>query len=105
MQFISHSADSGLASDVAAVSEPKQELVHDAETIPPSVHPGISSRMLPLVSSNPDEYPEPRETKTRRLQLLVKPSVYDAVSKLARRRGTSVNDLVNTALEAYLDSH
>ncbi len=39
------------------------------------------------------------EKKSRRLQLLLRPSVYDAVRARAIAEGVSVNDLINTLLE------
>ena len=39
------------------------------------------------------------EKKSRRLQLLLKPSIYDAVKRRAEGEGVSVNDLINTILE------
>lgn len=40
------------------------------------------------------------ETKSRRLQLLVQPSLYDAIKAKATAEGISVNELVHTILEA-----
>ncbi len=42
------------------------------------------------------------ETKTKRVQLVFQPSLFKAVKAEAKRRGTSVNDLVHVALRAYL---
>ena len=39
------------------------------------------------------------EKKSRRLQLLLRPSVYEAVKARAEGEGVSVNDLINTLLE------
>lgn len=39
------------------------------------------------------------ETKSRRLQLLIKPSLHEKLKRRAQREGTSVNDIVNTILE------
>lgn len=41
------------------------------------------------------------ERKTRRLNLLLQPSVLEDVSKIATMRRTSVNDLINEVLRAY----
>ncbi len=43
-----------------------------------------------------------RELKTRRLQLLLKPSTYDAIKAQANAAGASVNAYVNSLLEFYL---
>lgn len=42
------------------------------------------------------------ETKTKRVQLVFQPSLYKAAKAEAKRRGTSLNDLVHIALRAYL---
>lgn len=39
------------------------------------------------------------EAKTRRLQLLLRPSLYDRVKARAERDGTSVNEYINSVLE------
>ena len=43
-----------------------------------------------------------REIKSRRLQLLLRPSTHAGISRMAERNGTSVNDVINTILENYL---
>lgn len=40
------------------------------------------------------------ETKSRRMQLLVQPSLYDAIKARATAEGQSVNELVHSILEA-----
>jgi len=42
------------------------------------------------------------ETKSRRLQLLVQPSLYEAIKAKAATEGISVNELVHTILEAAI---
>lgn len=53
----------------------------------------------------PAEIPDyqPKEAKTRRVQLLTKPSVYEAIKKQATARGYSFNEYVNTILEIYAE--
>ena len=43
-----------------------------------------------------------KEAKSRRLQLLVKPSIHDAIKERAEQSGTSVNDWINGVLERAL---
>ena len=43
-----------------------------------------------------------RENKSRRLQLLIKPSTHNAISEIAQLNDTSINDTINTILENYL---
>lgn len=43
-----------------------------------------------------------RENKSRRLQLLIKPSIHAGVSELAAQQDTSINDMINIILENHL---
>ena len=43
------------------------------------------------------------ETKSKRVQLLVQPSVFDAVDRIARARGLSRNEIINEALRQYTE--
>jgi len=45
-----------------------------------------------------------KETKSRRLQLLIRPGTYNALQQEALRQDTSVNDIINVALEKYVTS-
>lgn len=47
--------------------------------------------------------PDLVETKSKRVQLLVQPSVVEEVKELAQRRGSSMNEVINEAIKAYLD--
>lgn len=42
------------------------------------------------------------ETKSRRMQLLVQPSLYDAIKARATAEGTSVNELIHSILETAI---
>ena len=42
------------------------------------------------------------ETKSKRIQLLVTPSMFDALKAMSEVTGLSVNELVNRALAEYL---
>ena len=43
------------------------------------------------------------ETKSKRVQILVQPSVFDAVDRIARARGLSRNEIINEALRQYTE--
>ena len=45
-----------------------------------------------------------RETKSKRVQLLVKPSVYQSISDIADVEGISVNELINIVLERIIEN-
>ena len=46
--------------------------------------------------------PEYIETKSKRVQLLVQPSVYEAVKARAKAEGISTNEAINEALREYI---
>lgn len=53
-----------------------------------------------------DQIPEPRirrETKSKRLQILIRPGTHERLKRLSESRGQSVNDLINEILEDYLN--
>ena len=43
------------------------------------------------------------ETKSRRVQILVQPSVFAAVDRIARRKGISRNEAISEALKQYAE--
>lgn len=46
-----------------------------------------------------------KERKSKRLNLLIRPSVYEQVEKIATMQRKSVNELINIVLEAYAADH
>jgi hypothetical protein len=44
------------------------------------------------------------ETRSRRVQCLLRPSLYEKIRKMADDRGASVNDLMHEALERFAES-
>ncbi len=50
----------------------------------------------------PQGYTLTRESKTKRLQLLIRPTTDAALQHIAAERGTSKNDLINQALEEFI---
>jgi predicted HicB family RNase H-like nuclease len=44
-----------------------------------------------------------KETKSKRLNLILQPSLFENMSKIAHMRQTSVNDLINTLLREYTE--
>lgn len=49
-----------------------------------------------------DRIIEKRERKTKRLNLLIRPSTFEKMDKIAYIRKTSVNELINRVLEEYV---
>lgn len=64
--------------------------------------PAESRKKTPIAPAEIPDY-QPKEAKTRRVQLLMKPSVYDVIKRQADARGYSFNDYVNTILEIYAE--
>ena len=48
--------------------------------------------------------PQYIETKSKRVQLLIQPSVYEAVKAKASSLGISTNEAINEALKAYTEA-
>lgn len=46
-----------------------------------------------------------RETRSKRVQILVKPSLYKKISAQAKASNTSVNNIINIILEEVLDNN
>lgn len=51
----------------------------------------------------PAGYVLKRESKSERMQLLVRPTTKQALKKLADDKGISVNDLANTIFDEYIE--
>ena len=60
---------------------------------------GIGRAELPLFAAAAPG----KETKSARLQILLQPSIKEGIKRIAAARGTSVNDLINTALREYVE--
>lgn len=43
------------------------------------------------------------ETKSKRVQLLVQPSVFAAIDRIAKHKGVSRNEVINEALKQYAE--
>ena len=58
-------------------------------------------------SEAPEGYkvkPEFIETKSKRVQLLLQPSTVDAIKTLAKKKGLSMNEAINEAIQDYLQN-
>lgn len=47
--------------------------------------------------------PEFIETKSKRVQILIQPSIHEAIKARAQAEGISVNEAINTALIEYIE--
>lgn len=71
----------------------------EAEPVPEASEPPKPRKTYPR--RNRRSY-NPPETRSRRLQLLIKPSLYETVAAEAEAEGCSVNELINQILSDAL---
>jgi predicted HicB family RNase H-like nuclease len=45
---------------------------------------------------------QPKEKKSKRLNLLIRPSIFEELKKIADAEGASVNDLINSIIEDFI---
>ena len=50
-------------------------------------------------------YTDKKETKSKRLYLLAKPSVHQKLDEYAKAKGDTFNNLVHTLMEEFIDKH
>lgn len=54
---------------------------------------------------NPPRHPDAPETKSRRVQSLIKPSTYRNIEAIAEKEDLSVNEVVNWALTYFVENY
>lgn len=63
-------------------------------------------KVEPMPEAKPVKAPEPeKETKSKRLNLLIKPSLLEDFNKVAFMERNSMNDIINTLIKSYCDAH
>ena len=71
---------------------------------------GIDPELEPYEEEEPAEpsvsyAPRPKhrkpETKSKRMQILLKPSLYEKLRRIAEEEGASINSLINDIIEGY----
>ena len=83
----------------------KQQINPAMQFITPQEEPGKATETPAKATDAPEGYkvnPLYIETKSRRLQLLVQPSLYERIKEKADAQGQSVNELIHTILEAWI---
>lgn len=109
LQYISaiesDSADSEHITDNKQETDNKQRT--DNDDITHNTHYADNTYNTSAMSNTHNTYnahiAHSRETKSRRLNLLLQPSLLDNMTKIARMKQTSVNDLINTVLRSYIE--
>lgn len=82
----------------------KQQINPAMQFITPQEEPDKAAETPAKTTDAPEGYkvnPLYIETKSRRLQLLVQPSLYERIKEKADAQGQSVNELIHTILEAW----
>ena len=82
------------------ISQP--EATPEAEVQPERIRKAPQRKASPLQAQAPMRAPQGREAKTRRLQLLLTPSLYEAVKERADAEGLSVNETISELLQTAL---
>lgn len=62
-----------------------------------------TDRQMPEPKKEYKIQPRQKEARSRRLQLLLTPSLYGKVERKAKQLGISVNELINTVLEDVIE--
>lgn len=82
------------------ISQP--EAAPEAEVQPERIRTASKKKASSLQAEKPMRAPQGREAKTRRLQLLLTPSLYEAVKERADAEGLSVNETISELLQQAL---
>jgi len=80
-------------------SEPREERVAEVREIKPiaPASPAVDNfRVMPMMVF---------EAKSKRFNMLIRPSVFSHLKKISESKGTSVNDLINTIVENYIEDN
>ncbi len=75
---------------LSSAEEPAKEIPKKEEPATPEIVIPKGYRLAP-------------ETKSQRLQLLLKPSTKETIKEIAFSKGFSVNELINVILEEYIE--
>lgn len=82
------------------ISQPEE--TPEQEVQPERIRKAPPRKASPLQAAQPMRAPQGREAKTRRLQLLLTPSLYEAVKGRADAEGLSVNETISELLQQAL---
>lgn len=69
-----------------------------------TVNPATAFITVPDPEKTPEDLPPKPETKSVRVNLLFRPTTKRNIEKLATMDQTSLNDLINTAMEQYIQT-
>ena len=78
-----------------------------ARPAPSAAEPSEAKKPVPTPAAEPPLKPNPLyvETKSKRVQLLMQPSLHARLKELAAGRNQSLNDLIHTILERQINEN
>lgn len=86
----------------ATTESPAMMFITQPEELTPPAAETRTPSASPLQAERPMRAPQGREAKTRRLQLLLTPSLYESVKERAEAEGLSVNETISELLQRAL---
>lgn len=95
MQFVTPAAEAQAQPETAKPAKRKQAKTEPAEEAAPQQ----ITRQAPEFKASADRY----EPRSRRVQLLMRPSIYAGIQYIAKRNRQSTNNLIETVLADYIE--
>ncbi len=91
----------------AAIIDPAGEAQQATPTPPAKPKRRAPRRTTKRKKTPPPMKPDPNlvETRSKRVQVLMQPSVYDVISDLAYEDDVSVNEVIHNILKDFTDKH
>ena len=77
------------------MSRPEKEMDSEVREIKEVMGTEESFRVMPVVF----------EAKSKRFNMLIRPSVFADLRRISENKGTSVNDLINKIVENYIENN
>lgn len=85
-------------------NNPALQFISQQTEEPPERHPGSTRRKPTAPEKPPQGYKQQYvETKTKRVQIVLRPSLYDQVKAAAKKEKMSVNEFISQSLEIILE--
>lgn len=91
--------------DFTARDNPVMKYISSVEPVAAPVAEEAPAPAAPVVKKPKKQAPARDERKSKRLNLLIQPSVLEDLAKVAAMRRTSVNDLINTLAKECVEEN
>jgi predicted HicB family RNase H-like nuclease len=94
--------DTDISIDISKKQELKSKISVPIlqKTTEPIMKPSIAPSEADVIKSK--KIYKPKEVKSKKVMILTKPSTHEAMQRIANKRYTSVNDLINTLMEDFI---